>query len=274
MIRRPEQLRPHRALDELGLSSPVSDFNAAARMKNQSIPEPILITGDGTILAGMGRWRLEVFEGTHEIHCIEYFVGEEESLVFILTHHQPGRGWSAFVRIRVALTLEPYFQQRGIENMRAGGKGKGSANLPNLQHVNSLSEVANLAGVGTRNVSNVKTILRDGHPRLIEALQNGTLTINRAIQFCKLRRTEQLTQFAAWSEECEINRVIRQAIGRAGKEERTSPDPTKAIYALQQQEARQPGSVAIRVGRQKRTVILVGQDLLTGQLSQKEFSLS
>ena len=47
-----------------------------------------MITTSGTILAGFGRWRLAVFEGRREIHCIEYPLGEDESLQFILTHHQ------------------------------------------------------------------------------------------------------------------------------------------------------------------------------------------
>ena len=46
-----------------------------------------------------------------------------------------------------------------------------------------------------------ETIIQSAHPRLIEALEDGTLTINRAIQFCKLPRAEQLEQFIHYSEE-------------------------------------------------------------------------
>ena len=88
----------------------VEELNEAARSKDQSTAEPILITTSGTILAGFGRWRLAVFEGRHEVHCIEYPLSEQESLQFILTHHKPRRGWNAFVRIRLALTLEPDLQ--------------------------------------------------------------------------------------------------------------------------------------------------------------------
>ena len=86
----------------------VEELNDAARSKDQSAAEPILITTNGTILAGFGRWRLAVFERRHEIHCIEYPLSEDESLQFMLSHHQTRRGWNAFVRIRLALTLEPY----------------------------------------------------------------------------------------------------------------------------------------------------------------------
>jgi hypothetical protein len=273
VVRIPEQLRLHRALEELDWTGGIDEFNDAARLRNQSAPGPILVTTNGTILAGFGRWRLMVFEGRHEIHCIEYSLSEEESLQFIISHHQPRRGWNAFIRIRLALKLEPYFQQRALDNMRAGGKYKGLANLPEAQQIDVRQEIARVAGVGARNVSNVRTILQTAHPRLIEALRDGTLTINRAIQFCKLPRAEQLEQFIRYSEERATNKVIRRSIARP-KEENITPDVVTVLNALQQREGRQPGSVEVRVGRQQRTVVLIGQDLLTGPHSERELKLT
>ncbi|HZM08957.1 MAG TPA: hypothetical protein VFC15_01970 [Candidatus Limnocylindrales bacterium] len=273
VVRFPEQLRLHRSLEDLSWTGVIDEFNDAARMTNPSVTEPILITTNGTILAGFGRWRLAVFDGRHEINCIEYPLSEDEALQFILTHHQTRCGWNAFVRIRLALNLEPYFQQRALDNMCAGGKYKGWANLPEAQHIEVRQEIARAAGVCARNVSNVKTILQTAHPRLKEALRDGTLTINRAIQFCKLPRAEQLEQFIRYSEERATNKVIRQSIARP-KEDKTSLDVVAVLDALQQQEARQPGSVAVRVGRHKRTVVLIGQDLCVEPRSQKELKLT
>jgi hypothetical protein len=269
----PEQLRLHPTMKELGWSGVIDEFNNVARLKNQSVPEPILITTNGTILAGFGLWRLAVFERRHEIPCIEYPLGEDEALQFILTYHQSRRGWNDFVRICLALKLELYFQQRARDNMSAGGKYKGSANLPEAQRIDAREEIAGIAAVCPRNVSNVKTILEVAHPRLREALQNGTLKINRAIQFCKLPRAEQLEQFIRYSEERATNKVIRRSIARP-KEEKTSLDVAAVLDALQHQEARQPGSVAVRVGRHKRTVVLIGQDLFGEPHSQKELHLT
>jgi hypothetical protein len=47
----------------------------------------------------------------------------------------------------------------------------------------------------------------------------------------------------------------------------------KVIEALQQEEARQPGSVQIRTSRSIRTKIIVGQDLLARMDTQKEANL-
>jgi len=254
------------------LTSAIDEFNDAARLTNPSVTEPILITTNGTILAGFGRWRLAVFERRREIHCIEYPLSEDESLQFTLTHHQTRGGWNAFVRICLALTLEPYFQQRALNNMRAGGKYKGWANLPDLQRIEVRQEVANAAAVGARNVTSVKALLKLAHPRLIEALRDGTLTINRAIQFCKLSGAEQLEQFIRYSEERATNRVIRGSIA-CPKEEKTGPHAITVLNALQQQELLQPGSVVVRVGRHHRTVILVGRDLLPAPHFQEELKL-
>ena len=98
-------------------------------------------------------------------------------------------------------------------------------------------------------------------------MRDGTLTINRAIQFCKLPRAEQLEQFIRYSEERATNKVIRRSIAQP-KEKKISLDVVTVLDALQDQEARRPGSVAVRVGRHKRTVVLIGQDLLAGPHSE------
>ncbi|HWW14786.1 MAG TPA: hypothetical protein VN310_09020 [Candidatus Dormibacteraeota bacterium] len=272
VVRSPEQLRLHRALEDLGWCGVIDELNAASQLTHLSVAEPILIMTDGTILAGIGRWRAAVFDGKHEINCIEYSLGEDEALQFIIRHHQSQRGWNAFIRIRLALRLESYFQKRAHDNMSAGGKYKGSASLPEA-YIDVRQEIARVAGVCGRNVSNVKTVLQTAHPRLIEALRDGTLTINRAILFCKLPRPEQLEHFIRHEEERATSKVIRRSVPRP-KGAKISPDIVTVLDALQHQEARQPGSVVGRVGRHKRTVILIGQDLFAGPGSQEELKLT
>ncbi len=78
--RSPEQLRLHRALDELDWVGMIGELNEAVRLKNASVAEPILITMNGTILAGFGRWRLAAFDGRHKIIPAPpgLMVGEDE----------------------------------------------------------------------------------------------------------------------------------------------------------------------------------------------------
>jgi len=272
VVRSPEQLRLHPALKEIGWTLVMDGFNEAARI-GPSVTGPILIAPNEIVLAGFGCWRLAVFEHKPEIHCIEYAFTEDESLQFILTHHQIRLGWNDFVRIRLALTLETSLQRRALDNMRTGGKHKGSANLPEAQHIDVRQEIARAASVCPRNVSNVKTLLKTAHPRLIEALRDGTLKINRAIQFCRLPRAVQLEQFIRYSEERATNKVIRRSIPKP-KAEQPRIDVAALLDVLQHREAQQPGSIAVRIGRHKRTVVLIGQDLLHGQPSRKELELT
>jgi hypothetical protein len=266
-------LHLHPALEKVGWVGLVDELNDAARSAIHPIHDPILIATDGTVLAGFGRWRLAVFEQVPEIYCIEHPLSADNSLAFMLTHHQTQRGWNAFVRIRLALTLKFSLQQAALNNMRFGGKYKGLANLPEAQHVDVRQQVADMAGVCPRNVANVETILEIAHSTLIEALGNGTLKINRAMQLCKLPRPEQLVEFIRYSEERATNRVIRRSIPQP-QENEASPDVLAVLDALQCQEARQPGSVAVRVGRHKRTVVLIGQNYAARPHSQKELKLT
>jgi hypothetical protein len=237
------------------------------------VPEPILITTNGTILAGFGRWHSAALDGRNEIDCIEYPLSVEEALPFIINHHQPRRGWNAFRRVRLALELEFYFQQRALDNMIAGGKYKGLANLPEAQRIHVRQEIARAAAVGSRSVGNVKTILQTAHPRLIDALTDGNLSINRAISWCKLPKAQQVEHFTNYFWERETEKAIRQSIGRPEKN-KSNLDFCPVIDALQEQEARQPGSVLVRVGHLQSTVVLIGQDLLTGPLSQGRLKLT
>ena len=126
MVRFPQELRLHRALEAFGWIGE-GELNTAAQQTSQSAIETILITTDGTILSGFGRWRLASLESSHEIPCIEFGLDEDESLLFMLTHHQIQCGWNDFVRIRLALTMESSLQQKAFDNMRwrqAQGFGK------------------------------------------------------------------------------------------------------------------------------------------------------
>jgi hypothetical protein len=269
VVRSPKQLRLHQALEEVGWTGEIDEFNYAAGLSHRSITEPILITTNGTILSGFGSWRSAVFDGRFEINCIEYPLSEDESLQFILTHHQTRRGWNDFVRIRLALTLEPSLQQKALDNIRTGGKLKGSANLPEAHRIDVRKEIARAAGVGDRNVSNVRTILQRAHPILEGALKEGALSINRAIRLCNLPVAEQLEQFIRYSEERATNRVIRRSIPQP-KDKSASLDVVAVLDALRHQEAQLPGSVPVRVGRHRRTVVLIGEDLFARLPAQPE----
>lgn len=257
-------------MEEIGWIGVVRELNDAARSRNSPVRVPILISRNRVILAGFGVWRSALVDGRTEIPCIEYQLDEDESLRFILGHHQPRRGWNDFVRIRLALGLKSSLQQKALDNMRAGGKHKGLANLPNAWRIDVRQEIADIAAVGSSNVSKVEMILKTAHPQLIEGLQTGAVKIDPAWQFCKLPQAKQLEQFIHHSEERAINKVIRHSIP-SPKKKKACIDVAAVLDALRRQEGQQPGSVAVRVGRQKRTVVLIGEDLSAELSAQQEF---
>jgi hypothetical protein len=145
VTRFPGQLRLHRALDEIGWTD-LDGLNEAARQKFQLLAEPVLITKDGIILSGIGSWRLALSEERRDISCIEYDINEDESLQFFLAIHRARSRLNSFVLIRLALTLEPYLQQKALEKMRIGGRCKGSTDLSKADRIDVRREIANAAG--------------------------------------------------------------------------------------------------------------------------------
>jgi hypothetical protein len=250
-------------LDELNFIEAGDELNKAARLESQNAAEPILITTNGTILAGFGRWRLAIFHGSATISCIEFPLSDDEALQFMLTHHQARRGWNAFNRIRLALALEPMLQEQALANMQAGGKYKGSAKLPKAQHIDVREEISHVAGVSARNVSNVRTILEKAHPRILEALRDGLLKINRAVHWCNLPKTKQMEEFIRFVSERGTNKVINQTMGRLAENAQISLDTVTLLDILQEQERLQPGSVTLQLALRQRTIVLVGQELLS-----------
>jgi len=158
----------------------------------------------------------------------------------------------------LALEQEPYFQSKALANQIAGGKHKGLANLPKAQHIDVREQIADLAGVSPRTVGNAKIILKKAHPSLVEALHNGIITINGALEVCKFERTQQveeLARFLANKSNSKTNRVYIDKL----HVEQLSADLSIFFAKLQHFEATNPGSVEVRSGTGKKTVIIVGK---------------
>lgn len=258
----PNNLRTHPALLEFGDPEAIDDQIGAERLKSY-MAKPVFIDKSGTILAGFRRWRSALLSGERELQCMELALDEEQSLEFILAHHSPQRGWNPFTRICVALKLETRFRRRALANMRDGGRHRGLAELPTLQHVDVRREIAHIARVGPRNVGKVKLILEEAHQRLIVALRDGSLTINKACKLCKLPKSAQLQAFSKSLEDREVDAVIRQALGRKSLPN-AIPNAALLLTALQEQESCHPGSVVISRTRSGNLALSVSREVLEG----------
>jgi hypothetical protein len=257
--RSPDELQLHPVFFRLNLVGTLINGVAHGRKPQGSVPEPILITARGIILSGAREWHAAISDGRATLDCTEYSLDDDEALQLILTLYQSRGDWNDFARIHLAMHQEPYLQSKAHVNRITGGKYKGLANLPEAKHIDVREEIANLAGVCARNVGKVKTILLKAHLRLIEACQNGTISINRALALCRLPKTEQVEQISRYLMERSSSKATRQSIA-ALRMERFGPQVDLLLRKLQQREAQEPGSVVMRPGTRKQTVILVGRD--------------
>jgi hypothetical protein len=259
LVRRcPGTLQLHPVLARLNLLHSSHDLNRAVRLQSP-VEAPILIAKRGDVIGGFSEWWQAIKMCHQFINCIEYSLTDEEALEFILRHHKSEQSWNDFVRIRVALELEPTLQTKALGNQIAGGKYKGSANLPKAEQIDVRRDIALLAGVGCRNVSNVKTILKKAHPTIIEALSNGTLRIHRALKWCALSHRLQQEQLAIYAVERCTRRTIRRSLASLRKRE-MARDPFAVLGTLRNKEVQQPGWLLVRPSRLQRTVILLGHD--------------
>jgi len=248
----------HPTFNDLNLSGWL--LNRELHGKAQDAHEPILITQAGITLGGFAEWHAAVCAGQPEINCTEFALNDDEALQLIISSHRP-KAWNDFIRTELALEQEPCFQSKALANQIAGGKHKGLANLPEAQHIDVREKIANLAGVCSRTVGNVKNILKRAHPSVVEALHNGTITTNAALEICKFDRTLQVEELARLLMKRSNNKTYREYIDKQ-QVEQLGADLSVFFAKLQQFEATTPGSVEVRSGTGKKTVIIVGKDHL------------
>ena len=107
----------------------------------------------------------------------------------------------------------------------------------------------------------MKVILKKAHPSVIEALHNGTITINAALEICKFATTRQVEELARFLAKRANRKTYREYIDKL-QVEQFSADLNVFLAKLQQSIATKPGSVEVRSGTGRKTVIIVGKDHL------------
>jgi hypothetical protein len=81
-----QELRIHPALEETGVCAFLPELQEIARCQEPVVPEqPVLVTHNGVILAGFGRWRMAVSRRVPTIECREYTLTDEDALQFMLS---------------------------------------------------------------------------------------------------------------------------------------------------------------------------------------------
>jgi hypothetical protein len=156
------------------------EISALSDRAESAYLNPLTITQDGYVVEGYAIWQLAKIQHRATVLCIIRNMSEEEALLHLIEKNRGSKGINDFVRILLALELEPWFRTRAKSNQRRGGREKGSSQLTEADRLDVRREISRAAGVSVGNVSKVKRLLVDAVPELQNALRLGEIRISRA----------------------------------------------------------------------------------------------
>ena len=82
-----------------------------------------------SLFGGYAVWQLAKFQRRATVPCIIRHMSEEEALLHLIEKNRGSKGINDFVRILLALELEPWFRTRAKSDQRISVKAKGSSQL-------------------------------------------------------------------------------------------------------------------------------------------------
>ena len=176
--------------------------------------DPITITHENVIIEGYAVWQLAKLRNRATLTCLVRHMDHEEALLHLLDRNRGSKGLCDYVRILMALELEPWFKERAKSNQRIGGREKGSTQLAEADKLDVRIEVARAAGVSAGNVSKVKKILQSAIPELQSALCAGEVKINRGAVWAKYSASTQLQHLTSHRTERGVRRTINILLRR------------------------------------------------------------
>jgi hypothetical protein len=175
-----DELRPHPSYSGHNLCVQTFKLSELEGLGDLAFHRPLLVTRDRFIISGYEQWELAKQRSRPTLQCMEYDLTPEQALQFLIQTHRRSAGLNDFLRIELALDLEPSFNMHARLNQQAGGQHKGLSKLTVAEQVDSRREVARVAGVSTGNVHKVKRILANACSSVLEAARAREISINKA----------------------------------------------------------------------------------------------
>ena len=201
-------LLPHPGLVKYARGYSTQELSTLSDRGESVYADPITITHENVILEGYAVWQLAKLQNRATLTCIVRHMDHEESLLHLLDRNRGSKGLGDYVRILMALELEPWFKERAKSNQRVGGREKGSTQLAEADRLDVRIEIARAAGVSAGNISKVKKILQSATPELQSALCAGEIKINRGAVWAKSAASTQLQYLANHRTERGVRRTI------------------------------------------------------------------
>lgn len=272
---RVDELRSHPSYIRHNLSVAPTQLSILAARGDLAFRDPLVIACDHVVIDGYARWQIARCQGRTVLPCLEYQLTEDESLQWMLQRHRHHKGLNSFIRILLALDLEPFLQEKARANQRVGGQDKGRSNLTQAQRVVVRTQVASAAGTSSGSVTKVKQLLLTAHSEVGEALKCGEISIHRAWLWSKMPPHRQLNALRIYRSKKGMGKAIRDALARHQLNQSTVSfavqDVAKLLSSLPS-NASDPVSV-IPVKVPGRTVFLSEELVEILKLQQQELSL-
>jgi len=180
----------------------------------------------------------------------------------LIRTHRRLNGFNAFVRILLALELEPFFKERARSNQRAGGQKKGSSSLTEAERLDVRSEVAAAAGVSVGNVTKVKQLKVTAHPEVLLALSSREISIHRAWLWSKEPSHKHLAELRRHRDNRATHKIKRLVSRHKPKSVADVVDPSVVVRRLAGLDSNELAAVSVRVVKGPGKAIYLTKDLL------------
>jgi hypothetical protein len=272
-LRAVAQLHPHPALIRHHISPSVCKMEALMKLQQVSSCPPLLIARDGLIIDGYARWDLARRQGCPALPCVSLDISQEEALEHLLHNEVRHAGMNAYLRIELALELEPWLREKGLVNQRTGGHKKGSASLAEADRIDVRKRIAAIACASVGNVNKVKYLRSQAAPELKDALRNGRVTINRAFLWAKESTDRQCAALSEWEHESAISGVVRQVLRRHRRNSASAIDPVAVARALGDVMATAPERIPVRILPTTGRAVYVTYELAISLTGRKDFPI-
>jgi ParB-like chromosome segregation protein Spo0J len=195
--------------------------------------DPLMVTADGIILDGFARWSLARLRGRTMLPCIIRDLDEAEALVYILQKQRQSAGLNDFIRVSLALELEPNFRAQARERQRVGGEKKGSSNLTGAQRIDVRAQIAQTAGVCVANVTKAKNLIGSADASVLTALKVGEIRIHRAWTWLESSKDGGLQAYKNFRNETGMRRKVKTLIAaQVGRRPAATDDLNELRRAL------------------------------------------
>ena len=268
------ELRPHPSYIHHKLSVQASKLAALAELGELAFQYPLIVTRDRFIVDGYGRWELAKRQGRSTLPCVEYDLNEQRALRWLIQTHRPSHGLSDFIRIELALDLEPHFKDKALLNRKEGGLLKGLSKLTEAEKVNSRTAIARIADVSVGNVHKVKYILAHAYSPVREAVRAREISIHLAYKWSHESESKQQESLRLLRIERGIRRKARNLVAtELARVSASKPDEqvirlsdfvglVHQLTAIAPEQSREFGSIEVKLVHGPGRAIYVTEELI------------